>query len=327
MSLSKLLNATTAQVEAPAAAAWEDLEMEQDLVASGVEQITVALSALEQIDDINATLNQILEIEDPAAAKLALTAALASENYSMLRPSMESTEDSAKDDTKGVIQRMIDAAVSVVQKLYQGLIDFIKGIFDRNQKISNKAKAFAAKAKDLKGEPKEAKVTLPEACGVLFNGTAFDEKLLEAKTAKTLVDGFNAAKADAEKGEKSAEDIDKDIVAAVAEIMHKDGKAGEVNAMKASDIITASATLSGDSENTLKLRTGVFDKATKEIADQIKEIKAAKGDDAKEQVAKCKEVSRVISVAAKSLLSAAAMSQTAKLSALVTFAKNIEEAK
>jgi len=329
MSLTAILANKPAAPFVLQAGPWDKFEMPSQLVAEASEKITVALGALAQLEAVEASLNQVLQIEDNETAKLTLVAVLASDGYEVLRPSLESDEEDVKGNTKSALDKLVEGAKSIIKMLYDGFMDFIKGIFDRNEKISKKALEFDAKVQAHKGEPVEDKVTLTNDVYSLFDGKTFDPKTLTTKITGTVAEAFKAAKAEVEKEDgKKFEEIETMVSEEINKFSFKDGEVGEVKALTLSELQTASKSLVGDVTAMIGLRKSVFDKALAEIAKKAKEVEKVKEvtDETKKLVEACKRESRVLTSASKSLLSAAAKIHTAKLAALVTFARNIEEA-
>lgn len=317
MSLQALLNPPKTDVVSK----WDAFLENDNQEAKGIEQMTMALSAMEQLDALFASVDQVMEITDPAHAELALSAIFADKNYASLRPSLESVES---EDKQGLVAKLIEGAKSIIKALCVGLATFIAGIFDRSAKLNSKAAAFYGKVKNLKGKPIAKTVTLSGAATVLTMGGKFDPTKLSSSTEKELADNLAFLKASYQKEDADPEAMVKEIDFSYKDNVEKDPM--EVDAIDA-DIISAWAKLLATDTDAFRGSRKTADNFVKvDLGGRIAALEKIKAvsTEARADVEKLKATSAALSKALKLSFSNVMTKNTGRLTALVTFAKNIE---
>jgi hypothetical protein len=337
MSIKKYLNQAAdlqKELEAKeelklAAVSFDSLMVESDALATASEENITAVSALEQLDALQSSLEQVVEIEDNKTAQITLTAILSNNAYAMLRPSFEAGEESdAKGDAKGIIKKLVEAAVAIVKSIIKSLRDFIVALYDKTLKMNRKAIAFNAKVKTLKGEPKQDKVTLGASTKVLFTDKGLDLSVFNDMVYKSATDAFTdaVAIADAAKTvEGSKYDEIMDLVKKTVSRYKTEGEVKEVAAMKVADIVKGADALVKDTDAILKGRKIIFESAIVKSEKAVAALEKS-SDATKEQIELVKLHAKVVNASSKEILTAVYTVHLAKFTALIEFAKNIKGA-
>jgi Ni,Fe-hydrogenase I large subunit len=312
--------------------------------ALDLTELVECYSALEQITNLEASISKVMEIEDDATARIALAVVLSSSDYDSIRPSFEGSEESdTKEESKGVLKKLIAATKAIIGNLINKTKAVIEDFFTRDDILTKDILRFENSLKTLKGKPKEDKIIPHKFTSFLFSKKAFSEERFKISSTSYIIDASkicqemaNDVIATLEKGEKSPYSSSSEAIDAYWDESLKRHKNnglhsrlsvfnGPVFPMKAMGVDELSKMAGLLSADVTKMRGAKkeIDKLSKILKGIMADAEAEKDD--KALVKGAELVAVMLSLLLKSILTNALKFNTVRLYMLISHEKNIQQ--